>query len=408
MSRSAVRSRQSQPSVPSRDRIATDNWQTVKDRVRIARAENDLLFDETNRRFIDLFSGNGTAWMGHANGRISARVASQLDLIWITGGLETSVHREALAAIERFVPPSHAVAALYSTGMEASEFAIRMARAITGKPGVVGFEKSMHGKSLATAFLGWDNRDSVELPQFHRLAFVPARAEPEIIERLELTLRRHPISAVFIEPLQASGGGHFASDAFYCEVARLCGQYGGLLVFDEILTGFYRTGSAFYFSRLPFSPDVLLVGKAIGNGFPVSAVVAKREYSVAPKMLPGSTYAGNPLAAAAIVATLAEIDRVPVAEKVAAIEHTIVEAFAPLSRLGMMPRGRGALWIVELPPEVDAQRVALSLYEHGVFASYTGRILRILPAATIVPDHLSTACRIAREVLEKAYEARGA
>ena len=130
---------------------------------------------------------------------------------------------------------------------------------------------------------------------------------------------------------------------------RLCNVYGALLVFDEILTGFYRTGSAFYFSRLGFTPHLVLVGKAMGNGFPVSAVVANREHSVTPKMLPGSTYAGNPLAAAAVVATLDEIERIEPLQKVSAIDDAIAAIAPRLARLGLKPRGRGAFWIVELP-----------------------------------------------------------
>jgi acetylornithine/succinyldiaminopimelate/putrescine aminotransferase len=384
---------------------AAESWQTIKDQIRIVRAENDLLFDEQDRELVDLFSGNGTVWLGHRNRRINARVAHQLDQVWITGGLETTVRCEAVAAIERFIPPSHKVAALYSTGMEASEFAIRMARVITGKPGVVGFEKSMHGKSLATAFLGWDNRDNVMLPQFHRLPYLPTLAEPDILERLETTLRLHPISLVFIEPLQGTGGGYSASDDFYRSVFRLCEQHGALLAFDEILTGFYRTGTPFYFSRLGFTPHVLLLGKGIGNGFPVSGVAVDRRYSVLPQMLPGSTYAGNPLAAAAVVATLGELDQASPLEKVRVIERTIADAILPLGKLGLPARGRGAMWIIELPPGSDAQRVALKLYARGIFASYAGRILRLLPALTIGPERLSAACSIVQQVLGEAYAA---
>lgn len=387
------------------DRRAPESWQTIKDQIRIARAENDLLFDDQNRQLIDLFSGNGTVWLGHSNRRINARLGHQLDQIWITGGLDTGIRCEAVAAIERFIPSSHKVAALYSTGMEASEFAIRMARVITGKPGVVGFEKSMHGKSLATAFLGWDNRDGIMLPQFHMLPYLSTMGEPEILERLETTLRRHPISLVFIEPLQGTGGGHSASDGFYREVFRLCKQYGSLLVFDEILTGFHRTGTAFYFSRLGFTPDLLLLGKSLGNGFPVSAVAVNRDHSVSAKMLPGSTYAGNPLAAAAVVATLEELARAAPLEKVQAIERTIADAILPLAERGLCPRGRGAMWIIEFPPGFDAQNIALKLYTRGIFASYAGRILRLLPALTIQPAHLTVACDIVRQVLGEAYAA---
>ncbi|MGB9370042.1 MAG: aminotransferase class III-fold pyridoxal phosphate-dependent enzyme [Xanthobacteraceae bacterium] len=391
--------------IDSGSKSAAESWQTIKDQIRIVRAENDLLFDEQDRELVDLFSGNGTVWLGHKNRRINARVAHQLDQVWITGGLETTVRREAVAAIERFIPASHKVAALYSTGMEASEFAIRMARVITGKPGVVGFEKSMHGKSLATAFLGWDNHDGVMLPQFHRLPYLPALSEPDILERLETTLRLHPISLVFIEPLQGTGGGYSASDDFYRTVFRLCEQHGALLAFDEILTGFYRTGTPFYFSRLGFTPHLLLLGKGIGNGFPVSSVAVDRRYSVLPQMLPGSTYAGNPLAAAAVVATLGELDQASPLEKVRVIERTITEAILPLARLGLAARGCGAMWIIELPPESDAQSIALKLYTRGIFASYAGRILRLLPALTIAPQRLSDACGVVQQVLGEVYAA---
>jgi 4-aminobutyrate aminotransferase-like enzyme len=387
--------------VPGRE----ERWDVVKSLARIARGDNDILIDEKARVLIDLFSGNGTVWLGHANRRVAERLASQSHKIWITGGLETPIHLEAISAIEGFFPDTHKVAGIYSTGMEAAEFAIRMARTATGKPGVVGFEKSMHGKSLATAYLGWENPYYGELPQFHRLPFVATHDEGEILDRLTATLRRHPISVVFIEPMQGSGGGHSASNAFYRAVHELCRQFGTLLAFDEILTGFYRMGTPFYFSPLDFTPDIVLVGKAMGNGFPVSGVVARKDIPVAKEALPGSTYSGNPLACAAIVATLDELAKLRPADKVAVIEETIWKALAPIRELGLHPRGRGAMWIVELPPPADPQTIALKLYERGVFVSYTGRILRMLPAVTIVPGRLSAACAIVQEELTRVHVA---
>lgn len=383
--------------------VNDERWEIIKSRLRIARAENEILFDHNGVRLIDLFSGNGTVWLGHANNRINERLAAQLKRIWITGGLETQVHLDAISAIESLVPSSHKVAGLYSTGMEAAEFAIRVARGITGRTDVVGFEKSMHGKSLATAYLGWNNGDQVQLPQFHRLPFVSTLGEDEILGRLRMTLRDYPISAVFVEPMQGSGGGHAASDSFYEEVYRLCHQSGALLVFDEILTGFYRTGPSFYFTSLGFCPDLLLVGKAMGNGFPVSGVVINKAHEIKPDMLPGSTFAGNPLACAAIAATLAELSRAQPIEKVAEIERIIWPALSPLIELGFEVRGRGAMWIIELPPRFDIQRIALRLYRRGVLMSHAGQILRLLPALTILPIHLAEACDIVREELTTAH-----
>lgn len=372
----------------------------------IERAENDLLYDEDGRRHIDMFSANGTAWLGHANPAVTARVAEQLGRVWVTGALDTRVRREAKAAIEGFFPASHALAGLCSTGMESAEFAMRIARVVTRRNGVVGFENSMHGKSLATAYLGWDNKDRVELPGFHRLPFVGICPEGEILERLRGILAGQAVSAVFVEPLQGTGGGHMASKRFYEEVYRLCRERDALLVFDEILTGFYRTGSAFFFSDLGFVPDVVLIGKAMGNGFPVSGVVVDRKYAIRREMLPGSTYAGNALASAAVVATLREMRSMALPEKVAGIEKTVLEHLGSLREMGVVLRGKGAVWIVELPPGPDVEEIVTNIFRRGVLVGYTGRRIRILPPATIEPGNLEKACAVVREELSEALRRR--
>jgi acetylornithine/succinyldiaminopimelate/putrescine aminotransferase len=369
--------------------------------LRISRAENDRLFDEEGRSYIDLFSAHGTAWLGHADPDIAEAIASQLGRVWVTGGLETDVAAQARALVEGFFPPSHRLAALYSTGMEAAEFALRVARTATGRNGAVGFARAMHGKSMATAYLGWDNDDDLRLPDFVRLPFVPDRPEAQILEKLADVLASRPISAVFVEPIQGCGGGHSASSPFYREVARLCADHGALLVFDEILTGFYRTGSPFVFSDLGLVPDLILVGKAMGGGFPVSGVVADERYPITKAMLPGSTYAGNPLASAAVVATLTKLRGLDILGRVAAIERAIVEGLSPLERVGVALRGKGALWILELPAGWDVEAVVFEIYRRGVAVGYAGRHLRILPAATIDPGRLAWACAIIREELSR-------
>lgn len=374
--------------------------------LRIARAENDLLFAEDGGRYIDLFSAHGTAWLGHANRAVAAAIAEQLQRVWIVGGLETAVAVEAKAMIERFFPATHGLAALYSTGMEAAEFSIRVARRVTGKNGVVGFENSMHGKSLATSYLGWDNKDGVSLPDFHRVPFLQRWSEEEVLRHLAEVLERHPVSAVFVEPLQGCGGGHMASNAFHTEVSRLCRKANALLVFDEILTGFYRTGTPFCFSRMEFVPDIVLIGKAMGNGFPVSGVAADRQYTIRNEMLPGSTYAGNPLAAAAVVATLRQIRGMDLPGKVARIETTVLGGLRCLQEIGVALRGKGALWIIELPPGLNVERVVVSIYKAGVCVGYTGRQIRILPAATIDMDNLARACSIIATELYREHHGR--
>lgn len=371
---------------------------------RIVRAENDLLFDEVGHRAIDLFSAHGAAWFGHAHPAVAACIEAQLRNVWITGGLETPVFVEARRLIEGLVPASHGLASLYSTGMEAAEFALRLARVSTGKPGAVGFERSMHGKSLATAFLGWNNHDAVALPNFERLPFVPQCSEVELLVRLERVLARGTVGAVFVEPLQGCGGGHAASAGCYQEIARLCAVAGALLVFDELLTGLHRTGPAFYHTPLGFVPDLFLIGKGLGNGFPVSAVIAHRRLAIEPAMLPGSTFAGNPLACAAVVGALGLVPSLDLPARVAAIERAITDWLADVCHWGVALRGRGAFWVLELPSSWDAGALVADLYRQGVAVGVAGRLLRLLPAATIAPAHLNLACSLIRDTLRRAYD----
>jgi acetylornithine/succinyldiaminopimelate/putrescine aminotransferase len=372
----------------------------------IAFADNDRLFDEQGRPYIDLFSAHGTTWLGHANPRIAAELTAQVGKLWIAGGLATAVSEEAGQMVEGFFPSSHYLAAFYSTGMEAAEFALRVARAVTGRNGVVGFERSMHGKSLATAHLGWDNHDGIDLSGFYRLPFVRTCSEEEILRRLADILSKGTVSAVFVEPLQASGGGYMASKQFYNELARLCSRHGALTIFDELLTGFYRTGPAFFFADLDFVPDVILIGKSLGNGFPVSGVVVDRRDAISPVMLPGSTYSGNPLAAAAVRATLRELRGLDLLDRVKSIEKVILERLGPLCERGIVLRGRGALWILELPEDIDVEGTVVAIYERGVAIGFTGRILRLLPAATIDLSRLGHACSIIAEELERNCHAQ--
>lgn len=368
----------------------------------IVKGDNDILIDEFGHRCIDLFSGHGTAWLGHANQEIAARITRQLPSVWNTGGLASSMTKEATNLLESFFPSSHHLAAFYSTGMEAAEFALRVARSITKKSGAVGFERNLHGKSLATAQLGWDNGNPPLLSDFYRIPFLPTVSESDSLNQLEETLSAHQISAVFIEPVQGSGGGHTASLSFYEKVLDLCRQHKVLSVFDEILTGFYRTGSPFFFSRLNVVPDLVLLGKGLGNGFPVSAVMVNKELTIKSNMLPGSTYANNPLAAAAVTATLQQMRTMDMEGCVSNIERTIVAELSSLEKAQTKLRGKGALWVIELPAELDAFQIATRLYRRGVLVNHIGNFIRVLPAATITAKNLKHACSIIVDELTKA------
>lgn len=362
---------------------------------RIVSAGHDTLTDASGHRLIDLFSANGAALLGHAHPKIAAAIKAQLDGVWLTGGLPTPAYDQAKDALEALLPASLGLAGFYSTGMEAAEFSMRMAKVHTGRTDFVGFSCAMHGKSAATAALSWDNAQA--LPHVHRLPAPGQSPEADILEQLARCLRAHPIAAVFIEPVMGTGGGHVLSADFCHQLISLSHVNGALVVMDEILTGFYRTGPLWAFLELRQLPDMVLLGKAMANAFPASAVVARRDIHCTPAMLPGSTYAGNPLAAAAIAATLQALSLIDAPALVGAIARTVQGFLADIP--GVVLRGRGALWMIEMRSPPQARQIAEALYERGVFISYTGNYLRLLPSATIEPKNLTKACALLRAVL---------
>lgn len=368
----------------------------IETMLRIASASNDLLIAADGHTYIDVFCGAGSVLMGHVNPAITAALQTQLNQVWITGVAPTNIRAEAQAVVESFFPSSHYLAALYSTGMEAAEFALRFARVATRRRRVVGFEQCMHGKSMATAYLGWPN-DDVRLPDFYRVPYIPHWSEDRILDRVFELVSTDTIAAVFIEPLQGSAGGHLASASFFQELDRLCAAHGTLMVFDEIFSGFYRTGDAFLHQTLGVTPDLVLIGKAMGNGFPVSGVMADRQYRVERSMLPGSTFAGSPLAAAAVVATLRQMQSRSMSADVARIGEVISTGLKDVGRAGVTMRGRGACWILEFPDALRVNDAAGRISRSGVVVSIVGSYIRVLPPATITPDHLDRACRVIRD-----------
>jgi acetylornithine/succinyldiaminopimelate/putrescine aminotransferase len=366
----------------------------------IDHAEGSRVYTTDGRCLIDLMNGFGAVFLGHRHPAISVRVTQQIGRVWTCGRMPVAPLNEANALVARILPPGLRPAGLYSTGMEAAEFALRLAACHTRRDEFIGFARSMHGKSAMTAALCWANAP-IGAPRVHVLPFVCDVPEDAILERLEPLLRTRRVAAVFIEPIQGSNGGYEASLPFYDRVLALCRESATVCVFDEILTGLYRTGSAFYVNRLALEPDMLLFAKCMGNGFPISSIAVRDDIDIVPAALPGSTFSGNALASAAAAATLTVMHELPMAQRVAIIEDCVRACFGERERIGIL-RGRGALWLLELAPCVRLDEALRRIEDRGVLVSSHGRCLRLLPAATIDPSTLREACEVIASACDEA------
>jgi 4-aminobutyrate aminotransferase-like enzyme len=347
---------------------------------------NDIVTTLDGREYIDFSSGYGSVILGHANPAVNNALKSQIDKIWITPVYKTSNYGEVEHLIERYIPEGFFFSALYSTGMEAIEFTLRVAAIATGRKAYAGFDRSMHGKSLATSSLSWEN--PFGLDNFFTLPFIDSQPESELLERVEDLFRTQEIASLYLEPIQGSTGGLEASRHFYQEVIALCRAHGVLSVVDEVLTGFFRAGHASYCAEQGLSPDMIIFGKSIGNGFPVSAVVLRNNIEVQRSMLPNSTYSSNPLACSAVSATLKEISKLDIRGKIQNIHARTSETLEPLAELGFVIRGRGALWFIE-PPGFEASRIGARIASSGTLTAFTTSHLRLMPTATISDANLT-------------------
>ena len=369
----------------------------------IVRAFGDLLYTADGKTLIDMFTAHGVAWLGHGRPEVSNAIADQLSRIWITGGYLNPSVESMRHALREYLPANLTLASLASSGMEANEQAIRIARVETGRHEIVGLGGAMHGKSFATAALAWDNGDNLSISQVHRVPAGPEVLEQRTLEHVQKLLRERPIAAVFVEPIHGTSFGWEASRDFYHSLRSLTRERGSLLIYDEVLTGFYRTGQCFRHTTQGVEPDILVFGKACGNGFPVAGVAHSKAIELRPAMLLGSTFSNNALAAAAVAATLNVMRELDPINRVAAIEATVRSHLGRYiggdnSRL----RGAGALWVLTLDSSDDATECRRRLHSAGVCIGHHGRQLRLLPSLIIEPDRLAFACARLSEIVAES------
>ncbi len=367
--------------------------------LRVTHAKNDLVFADDGTAFIDLISSTGAVFLGHANDAINRHVVAQLDRISCSWTSAMDIQDQCKERVARHIDPGFSLHSLYSSGMEAAEVAMRIAFHETKRPGIIGFRNNNHGRSVATQNVTGPDADLPHFDSFRALPFLPDHTEADILGHLEQALASGDVAAVFVEPMQGKGGGYEASRDFYREVQRLSAAAGALIVCDEIFTGFYRTGPCFHHPTLGIEPDIVLIGKTIANGFPAAGVLLATHLDYHPRDFRfASTFADNPLACAAVVGTLAEMERIGIEARVGHIERAFRELDGgPTAQV----RLHGAACFLEL----DSPDAAASVHDHlrrqKVLALRRGTVLGFWPPATIADEHLRFVIEVTNDALAR-------
>lgn len=397
-----------------------------------ARAENAELWDVEGKRYLDFAGGIGVLNTGHRHPKVMAAVEAQLKCFTHTAyqvvPYESYVAlAERLNAIAPFKGPAKTL--LFTTGAEAVENAIKIARGATGRSAVISFSGSFHGRTMMTMGL-----TGKVVP--YKKGFGPAPAEiyhlpfpiahygttvADALRALDFVFKADVdpsrIAAIIVEPVQGEGGFHVAPFDLLKELRAICATHGIQFISDEIQSGFGRTGKMFGIEHSGVEPDLVTTAKSLAGGFPLSGVIGRAELMDAsePGGL-GGTYAGSPIACAAALAVLDVMVEEKLLARSTAIGERVRKRLALMERKnGLLPiahvRGLGGMVAFDIvksrgehePDGAAAKRVTAKALERGLIllsCGLYGETIRILVPLTVSDPHLDEGLGIVESALE--------
>ncbi|MEM4519819.1 MAG: aspartate aminotransferase family protein, partial [Sulfolobales archaeon] len=268
--------------------------------IKIVKGEGQYVWDSNGNKYLDCHTGHGVAFLGHRNPKIVNSIKTQLDtLITLSTSYESNLREEAVKSLERISPNRYGYVYLLNSGSECVDFALKISRKVKKKTKFISFINSFHGRTFGALSVTWNPK--------YREPFKPLIGEVEFLKYNDSTsLDKYitdDVAAVIVEPVQGEGGVNPATHDFMKYLRQITQERGVLLIVDEIQTGCGRTGKIWASDIYGVYGDVMLVGKALGGGFPVSAALLTDEVgSLIGEGDHGSTFGANPLALAAIKA----------------------------------------------------------------------------------------------------------
>lgn len=390
-----------------------------------ARAFGGIVEDVDGNRLIDLGSGIAVTTIGNSSPRVVEAVQRQVADFTHTCFMITPYEGYVAVAehLNRLTPgTAEKRSALFDSGAEAVENAIKIARAYTRRSAVVSFDHAYHGRTnltmaLTAKSMPYKHGFGPFAPEIYRtpmsypfrdtefgkeMATDGERAAGRAVDVIEKQVGADNLAAVIIEPVQGEGGFIVPADGFLPALLAWCRDNGVVFIADEVQTGFARTGAMFACEHEGVEPDLIVTAKGIADGLPLSAVTGRAEIMDAPHVSGlGGTYGGNPVACAAALATIATIEADGLVERARRIEQLTKDRLGRLQaedeRIGDV-RGRGAMIAVELvkpgtlEPDADLTRaLCAGCHAAGVIVlscGTFGNVLRFLPPLTISDDLL--------------------
>ena len=392
-----------------------------------------VLTDVDGNRYLDFSSGIYVASLGHCHPKVVAAVQRAAGQLMNCHDFTTPLKVKLLEKLAEMQPWDLTGMQLYDSGTTAVEAGLRVCRAATGRLEFISFHRDFHGKTMGAVSLGrLDASQGLRAPGFflaprpycYRCAFKLAYPECDLhcVDYLRELIREETsgrVAAIVLEPIQGWAGSIVPPDEFMPRLRRLCDEYGILLFADEVLTGMARTGKLFCMEHWDTRPDVVALGKGLGNGFPITAMLVSARYQDAVEQISASTsYGGNPMACAAALASLEVIIEEDLVRRAAELGDFILARLRELQArhpiVGEV-RGKGCLLAIELvkdpttrePFEEAGRLVYQEAFRRGLAWVPAGHILRLSPPLVMEQALAARALEIIEEAIAQAERQLG-
>nr|WP_157209717.1 acetylornithine transaminase [Methanosalsum zhilinae] len=352
--------------------------------IALVRGKGSLVFDIEGRKYIDCVAGIAVNNVGHCHPAVVESIKNQAEQLIHVSNLYYTSPQAMLA--EKLVSITGMDRIFFcNSGTEAVEAAMKLARTRTGRQNFVSTYGAFHGRSMGA--LSLTHKEAYRnpfRPLVENVDFVPYNDIKAVSESVD-----QDTAAVIIEPIQGEAGVNVPSPGYLQEVRRICDENDALLIFDEVQTGFGRTGTWFCRQHSGVLPDIMTMAKAMGGGFPMGAIASREDISFG-KGEHASTFGGNPLACAASLAAIGAIEDENMLERCTRLGEYFMSRLKGMSRDDILDvRGAGLMIGVELG--ADCGDIVSYGRENGVLLNCTSdSVLRLVPPFVITEEQIDT------------------
>lgn len=375
--------------------------------IEIVRAGGVYMYGPNGEKYLDLISGVSVSNTGHNHPRVVEAIKKQVDSyshLMVYGELIQAPQVRYASRLAELLPSGLDICYFVNSGSEAVEAALKLAKRYTGKSRIISFRNSYHGSTHGAL--------SIQGSEFYRNAFrplLPDTFQLEFNNEDSLNLIDEKTACVIVEPIQGEAGVVLPRNNFLDKIRSRCNETGSLLIFDEVQTGFGRTGYMFASDRYKVVPDILLLAKALGGGMPLGAFISSDEIMSAlvsdPPLGHITTFGGHPVCCAAGDAALSVI----IEEKLAESCNHKSTLFRQKLKHPLIAevRGEGLLLAVQLTDPVYVPYIVANAHRYGLLMDYflfCSSAVRLAPPLIITVDEISLACNLLVNLLDDASE----